>query len=364
MRQVQITFVVPAYNVENTIERTIESILCQTDEHYKVIIVNDGSTDATEQISLKYVEKYPQKISYIYQSNRGLGGARNHGMELVDTEYVSFLDSDDWLMPEYVENVLAQIKTYIDELPEMIKVLPRIYNENSKVVCDWYDKELFEQIFQREGQIIDPQKEVKIYRTDVSQCRNVFRMEFLKRVCFQFREKIKWEDVYAHFFLLSQCHICMGIKSVGFYYRKGSKSQITETRGKDRMDLLIAYDDLLQYIKRGMFSKDVETELIFSSMRIMVSFAMEGVRMADMDTRRELVQNLKLFFRNLPKSFYQNFVRECRKSCTKKENAQYFLFLLAIRNQISSRMLCDYLYKETVEKTIKKILRKVHTRKI
>lgn len=356
MRQVEITFVVPAYNVENTIERTIESILFQTDEHYKVIIVNDGSTDATEQISQRYAEKYPQKISYIYQNNRGLGGARNHGMELVNTEYVSFLDSDDWLMPEYVENVLAQIMAHVENPPEMIKILPRIYNENSKVVCDWYDKELFEQIFQKEGQIVNPQKKIKIFQTDVSQCRNIFRMEFLRRVHFQFREKIKWEDVFPHFFLLSQCRTCMGIRNVGFYYRKGSKSQITATRGKDRMDLLIVYADLIQYIKRGIFPKDLEMELKFSSMRIMINFAMEGIRMADMDTRRELVQKLKHFFKNLPKSFYQCFSRECRKNCTKKEVIQYQLFLSIIRHQLSSWMLWDYLYKETGEKTIKKIL--------
>ena len=363
MGQVEITFVVPAYNAENTIARTIESILYQTDERYKIIIVNDGSTDATEQICQRYAERYPQKIGYAYQTNRGLGGARNHGMKLVKTEYVSFLDSDDWLMPEYVEKVLLQIMNHIENPPEMIKILPRIYNENSKVVSDWYDKELFEQLFQREGQIINPQEEIKIFRTDVSQCRNVFRMEFLRRVHFQFREKVKWEDVYPHFFLLSQCHTCMGIRSVGFYYRKGSKNQITATRGKDRMDLLIVYDDLIQYVKKGVFPKDLEMELKFSIMRIMITFAMEGIRMADMDTRKELVQKLKFFFKNVHGSFYQYFIRECRNSCTKKEIVQYWLFLFVIRQQLSSRMLWDYLYKETGEKIIKKILR-MNKRKI
>lgn len=364
MRQVQITFVVPAYNVEDTIERTVISILSQTDDHYKVIIVNDGSVDATERICLQYAEKYPQKIKYIYQRNRGLGGARNRGMELVDTEYVSFLDSDDWLMPEYVENVLRQIRDHIDNPPEIIKTLPRLYNENSKVVCDWYDKELFEQIFQREGYIINPQKETKIFQTDVNQCRNIFRMEFLKKTHFLFRENVKWEDVYAHFFLLSQCHVCMGIGSVGFYYRKGSANQITATRGKDRMDLLIAYDDLMQYIEKGIFSKDVEPELVYSSMHIMVSFAREGIRMADMDTRRELVYRLNRFFQRIPKRFYQSFNKGCRERCTKKEIMQYCLFLSALRYRLSNWLLWDYLYKETGEKALKKILGMNNTGKI
>ena len=91
MYQKGITFVIPAYNTEHTISRTLESILRQTDQHYEVIIVNDGSSDHTEDICKKYAEEYPDKICYIYQENRGLGGARNHGMRLAGREYVAFL---------------------------------------------------------------------------------------------------------------------------------------------------------------------------------------------------------------------------------------------------------------------------------
>lgn len=65
----------PAYNAEKTIKRTIESILHQTDPHWKLIIVNDGSVDGTEIICKKYSEENKEKIQYIFQENRGLGGA-------------------------------------------------------------------------------------------------------------------------------------------------------------------------------------------------------------------------------------------------------------------------------------------------
>jgi glycosyltransferase involved in cell wall biosynthesis len=100
LEEPEITFVVPAYNTQHTISRTIDSILGQTDDRYRIIIVNDGSTDNTEKICEEYAKKYPQKINYVYQENRGLGGARNHGIQLTDTRYISFLDSDDWLMPD------------------------------------------------------------------------------------------------------------------------------------------------------------------------------------------------------------------------------------------------------------------------
>ncbi len=356
MKQIEITFIVPAFNVESTIERAIESILNQTEDHYKIIIVNDGSTDSTELICQRYVKRYPEKISYFYQKNKGLGGARNSGLGMVNTEYVAFLDSDDWLMPEYTEKVLMQIRTHIDEPPEIIKTLPRIYNENSKVISDWYDKELFKQIFHQEGQIINPQLEMSILQTDVNQCRNIYQMSFLRRVHFQFREGIKWEDVYPHFFLLSQCHTCMGIESVGFYYRKGSRDQITATRGKDRMDLLIVYGDLVDYIRNDVFSVEMKNELIFSAMRIVVSFAMEGIRMADVDTRKDLVQGLNIFFKKLPRNFCRNFIKKSKGRCARKDLLKYQMFLSIIRHRMNSWLLWDYLYKEAGEKTVKKIL--------
>ena len=101
-----------------------------------------------------------QKIRYLYQENRGLGGARNTGLGLVETTYVSFLDSDDWLMPDYVERILGRIEEAGErgEQPEIIMTLPVIWNEKSRVAQDWYDRELFLQIFPRDGCVVNPQK--------------------------------------------------------------------------------------------------------------------------------------------------------------------------------------------------------------
>ncbi|MDE6203377.1 MAG: glycosyltransferase family 2 protein, partial [Lachnospiraceae bacterium] len=239
---------VPAYNAEKTLARTIESILHQTDDRYKLILVNDGSTDRTDEICQSYLAEKNDKIRYIPQENRGLGGARNTGLRFVDTPYVSFLDSDDWLMPQYVEKLIWHLDRHKGENIEMIMTLPQIFHEGSRAVRDWYDKDLFDEIFTSEGEIINPGEKEDIYRFEVNQCRKVLHMDFVKRVNFSFREKIKWEDVYPHFYLLSQCTACMGISEIGFYYRIGSSSQITASRGADRLDLLIVFEDLLQYI--------------------------------------------------------------------------------------------------------------------
>ena len=70
---VLLSIVVPAYNVERYIEDCLSSLVNQTMQNHKIIIVNDGSTDDTEKICLKYAKKYPEIITYIFQENKGLG---------------------------------------------------------------------------------------------------------------------------------------------------------------------------------------------------------------------------------------------------------------------------------------------------
>ena len=363
MYQKGITFVIPAYNTEHTISRTLESILRQTDQHYEVIIVNDGSSDHTEDICKKYAEEYPDKIRYIYQENRGLGGARNHGMRLAGREYVAFLDSDDWLMPEYVETVMAQLRWQAPVHPEIILILPQIYDENSKKVCEWYDAALFRELFREDGQIINPQNNEKILLSDVNQCRKILQTDFINRIRFQFREQVKWEDVYPHFFLLSQCRSCMGIKSTGFYYRKGSSQQITASRGADRMDLLIVYQDLVDYMTNPALPGATAVSLVFPAMRILISFSMEGIRMADTDIRPELVQRLSAFFCTIPDRWYREWKKGSRKYGTKKERIRQCLFQTAVRRRWLSRWFCDYLYQEAAEHFIKRIFHIVRRKK-
>lgn len=90
--------IIPIYNVEKYLEETILSVIKQTigfQKNIQIILVNDGSTDNSEKICMKYENEYPENIKYIYQENKGVSSARNKGMEFIEGEYVNFLDSDD-----------------------------------------------------------------------------------------------------------------------------------------------------------------------------------------------------------------------------------------------------------------------------
>lgn len=346
----KITFVVPAYNAADTIQRTIDSILNQTDDRCLVVLVNDGSTDQTDGICLSYSRKYPGKITYVSQENRGLGGARNRGMDMVRTEYVSFLDSDDWLMPEYVERINRQLEEQKKQQAEIIMVLPQIYHEGSKVISAWYDEDLFCAVFPEDGTIVDPQADTRIYQFEVNQCRKLLNMDFVRKIGFRFREKIKWEDVVPHFYSLSQCKYCMGIRSVGFYYRIGAKGQITASRGKDRQDILEVFGELLKFVEG-------KEALVFPVMRVMVRFSIWSVRMADTEIKKPFVREIHKVFAKIPRKYVRILRKESRKNFTKADARQYSLFLTAIRNRILIPVFYDYLFQDMAEKLIKKLLK-------
>lgn len=101
-----VSIIVPVYNVESYIEKCICSILYQTYNDIELIIVNDGSTDKTENICKKYQRKN-SNIVYISKENQGQGMARTIGLKYARGEYVLFVDGDDWLEKDAIENMLS-----------------------------------------------------------------------------------------------------------------------------------------------------------------------------------------------------------------------------------------------------------------
>ena len=104
-KRYDLDIIVPAYNVEQYIGECLNSVLRQSTKwFYRVIVIDDGSTDRTGQIIDTY--KTDKRVKIIHQENRGFSGARNRGLDEVDSKYVTFLDSDDILMPHAIETFL------------------------------------------------------------------------------------------------------------------------------------------------------------------------------------------------------------------------------------------------------------------
>lgn len=99
-----ISVIIPVYNSEKTLTRCVESLLCQSFSNYELIIVNDGSTDASSEIINQYAEKDARVIE-ITKDNGGVSSARNMGIEVSRGEFICFVDSDDYVAPSYLEDL-------------------------------------------------------------------------------------------------------------------------------------------------------------------------------------------------------------------------------------------------------------------
>ena len=100
-----ISIIVPAYNVEKYIKTCLDSLINQTYSNFEIIVVNDGSTDQTEEILKDY--KSNPKIRIYSQKNGGLSAARNQGLKLANGELICFIDSDDSVRSDYLEKLAA-----------------------------------------------------------------------------------------------------------------------------------------------------------------------------------------------------------------------------------------------------------------
>ena len=140
-KEPKISVIMPVYNAEKTIERAILSIINQTYNNIELILINDGSTDETESIIKKYIEKEKKiYIRYYFQENSGPSIAKNLGIDMAIGEYILFVDSDDTISENYIESLVINQKegTLIGASYKIIEGIKR-KNKNVKItIKDYY----------------------------------------------------------------------------------------------------------------------------------------------------------------------------------------------------------------------------------
>ncbi len=136
-----ISIIVPIYNVEKYLRMCLDSIENQTYSNLEVLLIDDGSTDDSGKICQEYVAR-DSRFRYIKKENGGASDARNFGIDRASGEYLSFVDSDDWLAPTYVEDLYqSAIRTHADTVVAHYT----IYNEEDRhyhvhIWDDYYEK--------------------------------------------------------------------------------------------------------------------------------------------------------------------------------------------------------------------------------
>lgn len=123
-----ISVIVPIYNVEKYLDRCVDSIINQTYKNLEIILVDDGSPDNCPKMCDDYAEK-DSRIKVVHKENGGLSDARNVGMEVATGEYVSFIDSDDYISLDFYETLL---ETIVDNDSDIVECgVVKFYEDNN-----------------------------------------------------------------------------------------------------------------------------------------------------------------------------------------------------------------------------------------
>lgn len=110
MTNIQLSIIVPIYNVEEYLDECLHSIYSLTDINYEVILVNDGSPDNSDKIIERFAQQYPEHTQVVNKPNGGLSSARNAGIEVATGEYIALVDSDDYISSDALRELYQYAK--------------------------------------------------------------------------------------------------------------------------------------------------------------------------------------------------------------------------------------------------------------
>ena len=180
----KVSVIVPVYNTEKYLEKCICSVLNQTYKNIELVLINDGSTDNSDNICRAWFQK-DCRIKYICQENQGQGVARNKGIEKAEGQYLIFVDSDDWIELNLIEVVLK----YMEQNKADICVFSYRMVQDKNIIEIPLEFQLCE------GKSISEEKEVLSHLMPVL-CNKMFRTDLLKKSNIQMKNFICEDLLY------------------------------------------------------------------------------------------------------------------------------------------------------------------------
>jgi CDP-glycerol glycerophosphotransferase len=221
MNNCKISVIIPVYNVEKYLSQCLENLIFQTHKNIEIIIVDDGSTDRSEDVYNEYARRDSRIVKIIKQENAGQSAARNKALLHANGDYIHFMDSDDYIDLDYYEKMLkAAVQTDADIASSGIYII-----EDPRYSVVFNQRVIFSNI------------DDKIYRTKISYApgvpRFLYKRTFLEKIGLSFETGRLSEDVM---FLVICAYRANKIVLVSdtFYYANYNPNSTMRTEDKDR----------------------------------------------------------------------------------------------------------------------------------
>ena len=237
----KVSIIVPVYNVEKYLSKCLDNLINQTLKDIEIICVNDGSKDSSAEILEKYAQK-DKRIVVLNQENAGLSAARNNGMDIAKGEYIGFVDSDDWVDPDFYAKLIDAAERHDADVACGSIIRERRHSRKFRIH------------YTKEECFIFPQEKIDAARVpDMCYVWNkIYRAEYLNNLKLRFIEGMFFEDVD---FVTRAVYFSNKIVTVAdtfYHYWTNSNSTVKTMRKSDkkRMDSLLSKKYVLEFFRK------------------------------------------------------------------------------------------------------------------
>ena len=282
----KVSIIVPVYNVEEYLEKCLDSLVNQTLNDIEIIIVNDGSPDNSKKIMETYEKKYPKKIKCFYNENKGVAEARNFGIKKASADLIGFVDSDDWVELDMFEKLYN--KSVAGNFDVTICGLNYIYPD--KVIVRKPD---FDLDIKNKSQI-----KKSILNMFPVVWNKLYKKELFEKV--KFNKGIWFEDVEMLY------RLWPNIKSIGVvnnyaynYLQRGNS--LSSSFDRRLYDYITNWNIIVDFYKDKKIYEEFQKEIEFCYVRYV--YATFIIRMAKCSDKIEFNEAVKVAQENVNRNF-------------------------------------------------------------
>ena len=282
MKNIKISIIVPIYQAEKHLEKCLDSILCQTYTNLEIILVNDGSTDESPFICEQYKNK-DERINVIHKENGGASSARNLGINIASGDYICFIDSDDWIERNMIEQLVRDIESHdldcigFNYLKEYEN--ETIYNKNFIVDEKIYVGDDCQELTRKTVGLIDKElKFIEGFNFLASSVTKIYKKSILQENNIQFvdiRKIGSFEDGLFNIAFFAHCTKFQYKNEYYYHYRKTNQQSITSSYRKDMLQqqlMQLNYlKELIDFNACQNFLKAYENRIAFMAVEYFIN---------------------------------------------------------------------------------------------
>ena len=332
MGEIRVSVIIPVYNMEKYLNKCLDTVVNQTLKEIEIIIIDDGSTDASPDIIQEYAQHYRDKIICLRKENGGQGMARNIAVSMSKGEYIGFVDADDYIELDMYENLYTHAKANnLDYLECDYKFLREDDNGNEMELKQYGDIRYRSHKYEL---FIDPL---------VSPWNKIYKGDLLRNNQIIFPEGVIYEDTSFYVKAIPYINSFSFIDKVYVKHFLRSNSTMTGSRSIKTADIFEVIQDVIDFYKENDFWNLYKDELEYFSIKILLCSSIERIsKISEKSLRKKFVNKTFEFINcNFPDYKNNKYIDNSIKGLYIKNSNRFIcrvlVSLLCIKNRINRK---------------------------